>query len=205
MGKGGSAPKYSSATSSNPYASATADKNGSSYTLNPFLSQTNQFVENNLPNLYNQLLNPSLSNPVTQARSELFYNQFKKDSNKAFENNLINPLLERNMVRSSAMNDLSNQFVQNQNENIANFNNQLISNNLSDTSNLISQLMNLYLTGANLGQQAISNAKGDAQMINNYNMQAYMQEQANKNNMWNNISNTGSSAMVAAGTAAAAL
>lgn len=195
MGKSGGAPKYASTTSSNPYATGTANNNGSSYSLNPFLNQTNKFVESNMPNLYNQLINPSLNNPVTQARSELFYNQFNKDSNKAFENNLINPLIQRNMVRSSAMNDLSNQFMQNQNENISNFNNQLISNNLSDTSSLISQLMNLYLQGANLGQQAISNAKGDAQMINNYNMQAYMQEQANKNNMWNNISNIASSAI----------
>lgn len=205
MGKSGGSPKYASTTSNNPYATGTADKNGSSYTLNPFLNQTNKFVESNMPSLYNQLLNPSLNNPVTQARSELFYNQFNKDSNKAFENNLINPLIERNMVRSSAMNDLSNQFMQNQNENISNFNNQLISNNLSDTSSLISQLMNLYLQGANLGQQAISNAKGDAQMINNYNLQSNAMEQANKNNMWGNISNIGSSALMSAGTAAAAL
>lgn len=205
MGKSGGTPKYTSATSSNPYATGTADKNGSSFNLNPFLTQSNQFVENNMPNLLNQLINPSLDNPATKARSDLFYNQFNKDSNKAFENNVISPLMQRNMVRSSSMNDLTNQFAKSQNEQISNFNNQLLSNNMSDTNNTISQLMNLYNNNWNIGQGTLANAKGDAQMINNYNMQAYAQEQANKNNMWNNISNTGSSALMSAGTAAAAL
>lgn len=190
MGKSGKTP-YQNTTSSNPYATGTATSNGSSYTLNPYMTQANQFIEGNMPNLYNQLLNPSLDNPQTQARSNLFYNQFNKDSTKAFENNVINPLAQRNMLRSSAVNDLANNFAQSQNEQISNFNNQLISNNTADTSALINQLMNLYTTHANLGQQALANARGDAQQVNNFNQHLATQESANNSALWSNLAKVG--------------
>lgn len=201
MGKGGKAPAYTSTTSSNPYATGTNTSKGSSYTLNPYMSGANQFIESNMPGLYNQLINPSLANPVTKARSDLFYNQFNKDSSKAFENNLINPLAQRGMLRSSAMNDLSNSFANSQNEQISNFNNQLIANNTADTNAIINQLMNLYTTHANLGQQALANARGDAQLVNNYNMQGYQQESANNNAMWGNLANLGGSLFTGGGSA----
>ncbi|MEI7474687.1 MAG: tail fiber domain-containing protein [bacterium] len=200
MGGGGGKPKtpeYASTTSENPYATGTASKSGSSYKLNPFLAQQNQFVEQNIPSLYNQLLNPNLDNPVTKARSDAFYRQFNEDSNKTFENNLIDPLSKRNLLRSSALTDLSKSFSQDQNKQVANFNDQLISNNTADTSSLINTLLNQYLMGANLGNQAISNAKGDAQQVNGFNqsnystaMSGYSAEQAVKAAQWKAIGDT---------------
>ncbi len=204
MGGNGSAPGYASTTSTNPYANAKHNKSGSSYTLNPFLTQSNQFVESNVPALLQQLLNPSLDSPQIAAQSALFQDKFTKDSAKAFENNLINPLAQRNMLRSSAMNDLAKNFSADQNQQLSNFNNQLIADSTTNTSNLINQLMNMYLTGANLGQQSIANAKGDAQQINSYNLGTYQQESANNNAMWKNITDTNSAAMTSAATVAAA-
>lgn len=197
MGKSGKTP-YQNTTSSNPYATGTHTSNGSSFTLNPYMTQANQFIEGNMPSLYNQLLNPSLDNPQTQARASLFYDQFNKDSGKAFENNVINPLAKRNMLRSSAMNDLNNNFAKSQNEQIATFNNQLMANNTADTSALINQLMNLYTTHANFGQQALANAKGDAQQINGFNLQSNAQQSANNNAMWGNLANVGGNLAMAA-------
>ena len=110
MGKGKSkVPEYPSTTSTNPYASAIVNKNGSSYTLNPFLTSQNTMVENVLPSLYQQLLNPNLDNTITKAKKELFNQAFEADSNREFENN-INKLTQRGLTRSSAVNDMINNF-----------------------------------------------------------------------------------------------
>jgi hypothetical protein len=198
-GETGGKPDYKTMTSSNPYATGTASESGSSYSLNPFLTKTNSFVESKMPDLYNQMLNPSLDNPTTKARSDLFYKTFNEDAKKSFENNLINPLSSRKMMRSSVATDLGNKFQKDSTDAVSTFNNQLISSNVSDTSNLISTLMNLYLTGANLGQQSISNARGDAQQVNAFNQANYAQESANNNAMWSNIASLGGSALGATG------
>ncbi len=195
MGGGGNdSPGYASTTSTNPYATGKASGSGSSYELNNFLTDTNKYVESSMPGLYNQLLNPSLDNPTTKARSDLFYKTFNEDAKKSFENNLINPLSSRNMMRSSVATDLGNKFQKDSTDAISTFDNSLIANNSADTSNLINTLMNLYLTGSNLGQQAISNAKGDAQMVNAFNQANYQTQNANNNSAWGNFSDLASTA-----------
>lgn len=171
MGGKKSKVEYAPVTSSTPYATATTSKYGNSATLNPFLTQMNTKIENTIPGLVDTLLNPSLDNPTTKAKQNLFYRQFNEDSNKAFENNLINPLSKRNMLRSSAATNLFNSFADSQNKQIANFNDQLIADNQTDTTNLINTLMNYYLTGSNIANQAISNALGQSNQINYLNMQ----------------------------------
>lgn len=162
--------EYAPVTSSSPYATAYTSKSGNSATLNPFLTQMNTKIENTIPGLIDTLLNPSLDNPTTKAKQNLFYRQFNEDSNKAFENNLINPLSKRNMLRSSAATNLFNSFADSQNKQIANFNDNLIANNQTDTTNLINSLMNYYLTGSNIANQAISNALGQSNQINYLNL-----------------------------------
>ena len=90
MGGSKKAPEFQTTTSTSPYATATSTKNGTTVKLNDFLTNTNAWVEGSLPGLYHQLLNPSLDNPVTKAKSDLFNQSFSEASNKAFENNFIN-------------------------------------------------------------------------------------------------------------------
>lgn len=200
MGKGGKAPEYQTTTTSSPYATSTTTKNGTTVKLNDFLNNSNAFVESNMPSLYNQLLNPSLDNPVTKAKSDIFNKAFTEQSQKAFENNLINPLASRNMTRSSAATNMYNNFAKDQNDTISDFNNELIANNTSDTSALINQLMNIYLMGANIGNQAISNSQNQSNQVSSYNSDIYKAQQAANAGMWNNISNLGSSALGAGGS-----
>ena len=204
MGGKKKAPEFQTTTSSSPYATATSTKNGTTVKLNDFLTNTNSWVESNMPSLYNQLLNPSLDNPVTKAKSDLFNQSFSEASNKAFENNLINPLSNRNMVRSSAATNMYNNFAKDQNDTISQFNNQLIADNTQDTSNLINQLMNIYLLGANLSNQAVSTAQKQSNQVSNYQLGAYQAESANNNAMWNNISSLGGQAIGAAGSVGSA-
>ena len=200
MGGSKKAPEFQTTTSTSPYATATSTKNGTTVKLNDFLTNTNAWVEGSLPGLYHQLLNPSLDNPVTKAKSDLFNQSFSEASNKAFENNFINPLANRNMVRSSAATNMYNNFAKDQNDTISQFNNQLIADNTRDTSNLINQLMNIYLLGANLSNQAVSTAQKQSNQVSNYQLGAYQAESANNNAMWNNIAGLGGQAIGAAGS-----
>lgn len=204
MGGGSDAPEFQSTTSTSPYATATSTKNGTDVKLNDFLTNTNAWVEKSMPSLYNQLLNPSLDNAVTKAKSNLFNDAFSESSKKAFENNLINPLSNRNMLRSSASTDMYNNFAKDQNDTISTFNNQLIADNTTDTSNLINQLMNIYLLGANLGNQAVSTAQNQSNQVSNYQLNAYNAENAANNAMWSNLTSLGSSALGAAGNVGSA-
>lgn len=204
MGGKKSAPKFQETTSTSPYATATSKQNGTDVKLNSFLTNTNAWVEKSLPGLYNQLLNPSLDNPVTKAKADLFNNTFTEASNKAFENNLINPLSNRNMLRSSASTNMYNNFAKDQNDTISQFNNQLIAENTQDTSNLINQLMNIYLLGANLSNQAVSTAQKQSNQVSSYNLQAWNSEQQANQAMWNNLTSLGNSALGAAGSVGSA-
>lgn len=201
---GKKAPGFQSTTSTSPYATATSTANGTTVKLNDFLTNTNSWVENNLPSLYNQLLNPSLDNATTRAKSNLFNQAFSEASNKAFENNLINPLAKRNMLRSSQATDMYNQFSKDQNDTVAQFNNQLIADNTQDTSNLINQLMNIYLLGANLGNQAVSTAQKQSNQVSNYQLNAFNSEQAANSALWSNLTSLGNSAIGAGGSIASA-
>ena len=108
-------PPYQTVTSSNPYAQSISSAYGNSYTLNPFLTEQNKVVENTVPQLYQQLTNPTLNNPVTKAKTQEFTNALNSQSQQAFENNVINPLAQRRMLRSSLVNDLTNNLQKNQN------------------------------------------------------------------------------------------
>ncbi len=166
-------PQYQMFTSKNPYATATMSQYGSSYKLNPFLTSQNQFIEKNVPQLYNQLLNPNLNNPISQARTQAFTNALNAQSQNAFENNIINPLSQRRMLRSSLVNDLSNNLQKQQTQKISDFNTQQLANSLNDTQALINQLMNQYKTNSTYGQNTLSNAMNGASDVNSYNLSAY--------------------------------
>lgn len=189
--------KFQDTTSSSPYATATSTKNGTTVRLNDFYNGLNNKVESTIPGLIDTLLNPSLDNATTKAKSDLFYNQFNKDSNLAFENNLVNPLANRNMLRSSAATNMYNQFAKDQNEKISDFNNELIANNTSDTQDLISTLMNIYLTGSNLANQAVSTAQGQSNQVNSFNVQNNAQKNSSLGNLASILGTTaGAAAMM---------
>lgn len=204
-GSSKSAPAFQSTTSTSPYATATSTASGTNVKLNDFLTNTNAWVEKTLPGMYNQLINPSLDNPVTKAKANLFNDAFTESSKTAFENNLINPLSDRNMIRSSASTDMYNNFAKDQNDTISSFNNQLIADNTQDTSNLINQLMNIYMLGANLGNQAVSTAQKQSNQVSNYQLNAWNSEQQANQAMWNNLTSLGNTAIGTAGKVGSAM
>lgn len=148
-----STPTFRDTNTSNPYYQTTTDKNGN--TTNNFVKGSAgetayKFVNNNIGQLLDNYLNPSLNSTTNQAK--LF--AFNKQQQSNLQNNIINPLANNNMVRSSQAtnmyNNLSNQS--------ADYANQLLANTQTDTWNMINNLMDLYTTGYTGASNDISTA-----------------------------------------------
>lgn len=123
----------------NPFYITTTDSNGN--TVSKFApgtagEKTYNFVNDNISNLLNEYLNPTLNSATNQAK----LNAFNKTQQQNLQNNIINPLASNNMIRSSQAanmyNNLSNQ--------AADYSNQLIADSQNDTWNMINNLLSLY-------------------------------------------------------------
>ena len=195
LGKNSKAPSYKSTTLQNPYVKAYVNKDGTSgYTLNKFLSSMNNSIEGTLPSLYDQLLYPNLDNEITQARMSAFNDALNEQSSKQFENN-INTLSQRGLLRSSALNDMTNKLSEYQTKQISSYAKDLISNNTNEVTSLLNTFLNQYLMGANLGQNALSSALSANQLLNNYRLSQY-QQSLQGNTTQNNQMNQFASAML---------
>ena len=186
-------PSYATVTSSNPYA--TANGFGSAYTLNPFLTKQNKAIEAAVPQLYQKLANPTLDDPISKARTQAFTKSLNSQSNQAFENNIINPLSQRRMLRSSLVNDLANNLQANQTSQIADFNTNQLANSLTDAQSLINFYMNQYKNNAYFGVDTLSGNSKNSSNINSYNLKSV--GGANGSVDWGTIAKTAATAAAA--------
>ena len=161
-------PEYETFASKNPYATAFMSKFGSAYRLNPFLEAQNRLIEQNVPKLYNQLLNPLAETQASKAQTRAFENALKVQSQSSFENDIINPLSERRMLRSSLLNDLVNNLQQTQTTQIANFKNEQLSNTSKEVQNLINFFMNQYKSNSGFGEKTLKDAMTGGTALNSY-------------------------------------
>ena len=144
------------ASLSNPFYTTRTDANGN--TTTNFVQgtagqQSYDFVNKNLSSLLDSYLHPSLDSVTNQAK----LNQFNKQQSQNLQNNIISPLANKNMIRSSQAtnmyNNLSNQ--------AADYANNLLANDQENTWNMINNLVNLYT-------QAYSGMANDASNTMNY-------------------------------------
>ena len=99
-----------------------------------------------------------MDTPTNQALLQNYTDKLNKQSREALENNIINPLANRNMVRSSQATNMYNHLADSMNESIADYTANLLANSQENTGNMINLLMNAYLQGHNAvnGNQALS-------------------------------------------------
>jgi hypothetical protein len=89
-------------------------------------------------------------------------NYFKRNlsdtTRQNLENDIIAPLAQRNMIRSSQATDLYNNLANKNNRAIADYADNLLASSQNDTGNIINNLMNMALQGYNVisGNQAQS-------------------------------------------------
>lgn len=151
---------YSKTTTKNPYVTSVTDNSGTTTTLNDGTAYKSiyDYTNANMDDLLEEYRNPTLDSPTNQALLKSYTDNLNKQSLKALENNIINPLTQRNMVRSSAATNMYNNLTQLMNDSISDYSANLLANSQANTANMINLLMNAYLQGHNAvnGNQALS-------------------------------------------------
>ena len=151
---------YKTTTTTNPYVKSTTNDGGTTTTLQPntALSSVYNFTNKNMDALLEQYLHPDLNSDLNQAKMNAYTKTLNGETRKALENNIITPLSQRNMIRSSQATDLYNNLANQQNDAISDYATSLLTSSQNDTANMINTLMNLAFQGYNVvsGNQAQS-------------------------------------------------
>jgi len=142
---------YGKTKTSNPYAYSKTDNNGTiaGFQDGTALQAVYNFVNNNIDSLLGEYLQPNLNSVTNKAKMQTFADTLANQSRVNFENNIINPLSNRNMIRSSQANDLYKNLINQNVSSISNFANDLLANSQTDTQKTISNLLSYYMLGAN--------------------------------------------------------
>lgn len=160
--------EYGNTTTLNPYVTSQTTNKGTTSNFNKgtTFDTINNFVNNNMSNLLDQYLNPSLDSITNKSKINSFLQNLNVQSQKNFENNIVNPLSKRNMIRSSQATDLYNNLTTNNNNQVANFLNQLLTTSQNDTANMLNNLLQWYTKGysvlAENQAQSLSTSQGNA-------------------------------------------
>ena len=187
MGKKSKAPEYQGATYSTGglFGSSTTDKKGTTFNPVGWMSTTMGTVGSNInPTLQSMINNDFTKDPNFQA----YQNQFNRQMAQNYDNDVLSPLANRGLMRSSGLQASTNAF----NDTLADKQLALYDNYYNRQANNLANLLNTsntlynYLTGINAGSQ------GQAQAYNNYNLskwQAEQQAQANQGSLFGQIAN----------------
>lgn len=171
MGKGSSSSSnsttenmYGNTTTTNPFFTSKTDSKGN--TTTSFKNGTAgatayNYVNKNIGSLLDNYLNPSLNNTTDQAKLAQFKKTMGETAEQQMQNNIINPLVRNNMVRSSQATNMYNNMYNQMNDSIADYTNNLLADSQNNTWSMINNLMNLYsqgYQGANSNQNTSLNA-----------------------------------------------
>lgn len=159
---------YGNTTTTNPYVTSQTTNSGttSSFNKETAFDTINNFVNNNMSSLLDEYLNPTLNSATNQAKMNSFVDTLNTQSAKNLENNIVNPLSKRNMIRSSQATNLYGNLAQNNANQIGAYANELLANSQSDTANMLANLMLLYMNGYNVlsdtQRQSLATSQGNA-------------------------------------------
>ena len=137
---------YKKTTTTNPYVTSVTDNYGTTTKLNDGTAYKSiyDYTNKNMDELLEEYRNPTLDTPTNQALLQNYTDKLNKQSREALENNIINPLANRNMVRSSQATNMYNHLADSMNESIADYTANLLANSQENTGNMINLLMNAY-------------------------------------------------------------
>ena len=159
---------YGNTTTTNPYITSQTTNKGTVTAFNPGTAYDtlNNFVNKNTEKLLDEYLNPTLNSVTNQAKINSFMNSLNSQTAQNLENNIINPLSERNMIRSSQATNMYNNLAQTNASQIADYNNQLLANSQNESAKMLGNLLLWYLNGynvvANNQQQSLATSQGNA-------------------------------------------
>lgn len=170
---------YGNTTTTNPYVTSKTDNSGtvSSFIDGTAVDSINKFVNKNMDQLLNEYLNPTLNSVTNQAKLNSFINTLNSKSALALENNIINPLSRRNMIRSSQATNMYNNLAQNNANQVSNYAQELLVNSQKDTAAMLYNLMLMYMNGYNIldstQKQSLQTSAGNATSTNSSGNSSY--------------------------------
>ena len=141
--------KLGTTTTTNPFVNSTTTNKG---TTSEFISGSafdtiNNFVNANMGSLLYNYLNPSLDSPVNQSLMNSYVNSLTKGATALFENGVVNPLSQRNMMRSSQATNLYNSFASGLNSQVDSYAQDLLSKTQQNSADMINNLLGAYMKG----------------------------------------------------------
>lgn len=143
---------YGNTTTNNPYASATTNNSGTTANFQPgtALDSIYNFVNKNMDSLLDEYLNPNLNSTTNQAKINAYTNKLNSETYKNLENNIINPLSNRNMVRSSQATDLYKNLSDQNASSLSSYINDLLADSQENTASMMNNLLAAYMQGYNV-------------------------------------------------------
>ena len=143
---------YGNTTTNNPYASATTNNSGTTANFQPgtALDSIYNFVNKNMDSLLDEYLNPNLNSTTNQAKLNAYTNKLNSETYKNLENNIINPLSNRNMVRSSQATDLYKNLSDQNASSLSSNINDLLADSQENTASMMNNLLAAYMQGYNV-------------------------------------------------------
>ena len=143
---------YGNTTTNNPYASATTNNSGTTANFQPgtALDSIYNFVNKNMDSLLDEYLNPNLNSTTNQAKLNAYTNKLNSETYKNLENNIINPLSNRNMVRSSQATDLYKNLSDQNASSLSSYINDLLADSQENTASMMNNLLAAYMRGYNV-------------------------------------------------------
>jgi hypothetical protein len=164
---------YGNTTTINPYVSSQTTNKGTTTAFNKGTAydSINNFVNSNINSLLDSYLNPSLNTEVNHSKMNTFVDNLSTQTAKNVENGIINPLSQRNMIRSSQAGDMYSSLAQANTNAVANYANELLSASKSETSDALKTLMLMYMNGYNVlsdtQKQSLQASQGNSTKTSN--------------------------------------
>lgn len=136
-------------TTANPYVISNTDNTGTRTTFQDgtALNSIYNFVNKNIDSLLNEYLNPTIDSTTNQSKLNAYTNYLNTQSQKSLENDIINPLSKRNMIRSSQATDLYKSLAEQNTSAISSYINELLSESENNAASKLNTLLNAYMQG----------------------------------------------------------
>lgn len=139
-------------TTSNPYVSSTTNNDGTKSNLisGTALDTIYNSVNKNIGKILDDYMNPNLDSKINQTKLGLFKDNLNSSMYSSLENGIVNPLSNRNMLRSSQATDMYNNAANQASGQLAGYSKELIANSQNDSANMMNTLLNAYMQGYNV-------------------------------------------------------
>lgn len=186
MGKSKKAPDYAQTTiDTGLYGSSTTNKNGTTFNPTDFQKQIVSTVETNVPALFNNYYNASYDN----SDFNKYLGTRQNAQTSAFNNAIYNQLRTKGLMKDEGLAAAANSW----NNTLNNQKADALYDWQNEQADNMSTLMNLYqipysiMSGQTNASQGLSNA------ITQYNVNKYNAEKSKNSNLFNLLSDLGSS------------